>query len=652
MSYPIHHRRLRRAVALCLAAACAALAAPAAALADGQLDPAFNGTGYHVGSSAEGTLFDNVENRIPMVVQSDGKIVAGGSRAGFMTLVRYNAGGSIDTSFGSGGFVTRQFAGTPSGGVGSSGAVAMTLDPSGNIVVAGFGGAQSMVVARFSADGAYIASAVCYAPHLIDFTARGVAVRPNGSIVLAGYARDRYPTLAVPPTPAVMYGQHAVVTLPASGNSTTACGTYTATAGNLSLGSSGVKIDGLNADGTVTDATLGGRYWEAVTALPDNRFVLASVSGPDASAWVERYTAADALDTAFAGGRLTLPATSLHALAQPGDGTILAAGESVDAALSANRQMLVARIGANGALATYGTAGIARSRVGGGSDTGQALAVQADGSVIVGGSANLAGKTAFGLTRFTPAGVRDDTFGLHGETTTPFGVPAVNGYITGMALSGNLLMVAGRLTDPAGLVVTTARYYASGAPPPPPPPPAVSTLGVDQITGTSARVTGTVNANGTAATWWLEWGPTTTYGSKSAAQSLSATTNDVNVGVPVSGLANGTLYHARLVISNSIGTVPGDDITFTTLASGGPLPSGKGVKKICKVPRVVGKSVNVARKKIAAGGCKFKIVYKHSKKRRNIVLAQSRKANKKLVYRAVVKLTVSTKAVTRPAKKK
>ena len=45
-----------------------------------------------------------------MIVQADGKIVAGGSRGGLMTLVRYNVNGSIDTSFGSGGFATRQFA--------------------------------------------------------------------------------------------------------------------------------------------------------------------------------------------------------------------------------------------------------------------------------------------------------------------------------------------------------------------------------------------------------------------------------------------------------------------------------------------------------------------------------------------------------------
>jgi hypothetical protein len=348
---------------------------------------------------------------------------------------------------------------------------------------------------------------------------------------------------------------------------------------------------------------------------------------------------------------VTLAATSLHALALLGDGSLLAAGESVDAAVSANRQMQVARIGTTGALVAYGSGGIARTRVAGGNNTGQTIAVQGDGSVLVGGSANLAGKTAFALTRFTPAGLRDDTFGTHGETTTPFGAPAVNGYITGMALFGNLLAVSGRLTDAAGLVVTAARYYATGAPPPPPPPPAASTLGVDQITSASARVTGTLNANGTAAGWWLEYGPSTAYGTKSAVQGLAASTNDVDVGVSVTGLAPGTLYHARLVISNGIGTTPGDDVTFTTLGgsgAGGGNPQGGPVgarKKFCKVPKVVGKKVNAARKKVNAAGCKAKVVYKASKRPRGTVLRQSRKAGKKLVYRAVVRLTVAKKPI-------
>jgi hypothetical protein len=57
----------------------------------------------------------------------------------------------------------------------------------------------------------------------------------------------------------------------------------------------------------------------------------------------------------------------------------------------------------------------------------------------------------------------------------------------------------------------------------------------------------------------------------------------------------------------------------------------------------------VARRKVVAAGCKFKVVYKKSKRPKNVVIAQSRKANKKLVYHALVKLTVSTHA---KAKKK
>ena len=183
--------------------------APAAALADGQLDTTFNGTGVHIGTAAEDTIFSNAENRMPMIVQADGKIVTGGSRGGAMTLVRYNVNGSIDRSFGAGGFVTRQFGGTPASTGGNSGATAMTQDASGNIIVAGFGGSQSMVVARFAAAGVYKASAVCYAPHLIDFTARASPSGPTAAS--CSWATPATVTHAAVPTtgPAVLYGQRA-----------------------------------------------------------------------------------------------------------------------------------------------------------------------------------------------------------------------------------------------------------------------------------------------------------------------------------------------------------------------------------------------------------------------------------------------------------
>ena len=73
MSHSITRRRRWRTFATTLALTLGSLAVPAAALADGQLDPAFNGTGLHVGTVGEGTVFANTDNRIPMVVQSDGR---------------------------------------------------------------------------------------------------------------------------------------------------------------------------------------------------------------------------------------------------------------------------------------------------------------------------------------------------------------------------------------------------------------------------------------------------------------------------------------------------------------------------------------------------------------------------------------------------
>ena len=90
MSHSILRRRRLRSIATAAALTLGSLALPAAALADGQLDPAFNGTGYHLGTVAEGTVFNNVDTRVPMINQGN-NIVIGGSRGGFMTLARYTA---------------------------------------------------------------------------------------------------------------------------------------------------------------------------------------------------------------------------------------------------------------------------------------------------------------------------------------------------------------------------------------------------------------------------------------------------------------------------------------------------------------------------------------------------------------------------------
>ena len=121
----------------------------------------------------------------------------------------------------------------------------------------------------------------------------------------------------------------------------TGCGTYSPSNGSQVARTAGV-IDGLHHDGTGADPARAGRFYDAVVALPDNRYV-AGTDGPGGAAWVQRYRAAGATTT-FGGGASVLAASALHALALLGDGTVLAAGETVDAAVAANRQMTLVRI--------------------------------------------------------------------------------------------------------------------------------------------------------------------------------------------------------------------------------------------------------------------------------------------------------------------
>jgi hypothetical protein len=78
----------------------------------------------------------------------------------------------------------------------------------------------------------------------------------------------------------------------------------------------------------------------------------------------------------------------------------------------------------------------------------------------------------------------------------------------------------------------------------------------------SAYLNGTINPNGTAASVWFDFGPTTNYGSKSTTISQTSGTAFVSVSTYVSFL-NAGIYHYRMSASNLAGTVHGDDHTVT-----------------------------------------------------------------------------------------
>ena len=134
------------------------------------------------------TFFDGVR---AVTFQPDGKIVAAGLvalGAGFpLALARYNPDGTPDSSFGSAGQVTTDV-GVDPGAVG--------LEAGGKIVVAGVGSGGLFAIARYNADGTLDGSFGTGGKVLTDFTglvakpsvfraAAALAIQPDGKIIAA-----------------------------------------------------------------------------------------------------------------------------------------------------------------------------------------------------------------------------------------------------------------------------------------------------------------------------------------------------------------------------------------------------------------------------------------------------------------------------------
>jgi uncharacterized delta-60 repeat protein len=63
----------------------------------------------------------------------------------------------------------------------------------------------------------------------------------------------------------------------------------------------------------------------------------------------------------------------------------------------------------------------------GGFDYGLALAIQSNGKIVVAGSSEASGSTAFALARYLPTGILDATFGNSGLVLTDFGSDSGDG---------------------------------------------------------------------------------------------------------------------------------------------------------------------------------------------------------------------------------
>jgi uncharacterized delta-60 repeat protein len=355
---------------------------------------------------AKGKVFTNfgrVDSIADVAVQLNGRIVAVGDSWTLGTgedhfvLARYMKNGALDASFGEAGKVTTDF------GPRASAAYAVALQSDGKIVVAGVAGigatGADVALARYDASGALDPSFGSGGRVLTDLgggsfdAAFAMVLQPDGKIVVAGSTR-----------PPGSYDEHPPDFLVAR---------YT-TDGTLdpTFGGTGVVTKDFQAGWADTAYSValapGGKIVAAGTGLPDG------TSGPGVID-IARYDADGHPDPSFAGDGALVSAPTDDNGAYGGI-VVLPDGKVVLAGTVPLGYMALIRYTAAGQLdRTFGRArnGVATTQLGYAVD----LVRQPDGKYItVGGKARSETDSDFGIARFNRSGIPDASF--HGGTAT------------------------------------------------------------------------------------------------------------------------------------------------------------------------------------------------------------------------------------------
>jgi hypothetical protein len=177
------------------------------------------------------------------------------------------------------------------------------------------------------------------------------------------------------------------------------------------------------------------------------------------------------------------------------------------------------------------------------------------------GTVNPAGDPASYRFEESPDGVHwtalAESSAGEGETEVPV-TRAVSG------LTGNttyhVRLVASSGGESATSAETTFSTLAS-------PPQAFGTI-ASELTVTSATLSAVIYPENLSATYQFQYGPSTAYGSSIPAYPEEEIDSPQRVSQSPQGLSSGTVYHFRVVATNSAGTTVGPDETFTTLTTG------------------------------------------------------------------------------------
>ena len=354
---------------------------------------------------------------------------------------------------------------------GNSGAIAMTLDAAGNIVVAGYGGSQSMVVARFTAGGAYEAQRrlLRAAPdRLLGARARPARTQHRHARRLCA----RPPSgVRGPGTPTVIYGQRADRDAPGHRQQHDRVRRLQVRRALARLGRRDHRRPRPTTAPSRTPRAAGAATRASRPSSPTTATSSPRRIGPDGAAWVQRFTGAGVGATDHAGsgghsGRVTRsrePARDQAAAPTRTPPASRSAG-------AANRRCSWRASPQRAGLRRLRHGGVALARVGGGNNTGQALVSpgrERDRRRLgePGGPGRLRPRAPERGQRPVDRRVRPGRTGHHADR-----------HARHQRLHhrhGALAATSGRLRPrddrTGGLATVAGRYFETGAPPPPPP---------------------------------------------------------------------------------------------------------------------------------------------------------------------------------------
>jgi hypothetical protein len=103
-------------------------------------------------------------------------------------------------------------------------------------------------------------------------------------------------------------------------------------------------------------------------------------------------------------------------------------------------------------------------------------------------------------------------------------------------------------------------------------PPIVSNVEALSVTETTAKIGFTIDPNGADTTYVIEYGPTTSYGQRTAPVDIGATPGPQPLTLTITGLEPGRVYHFDVLATNSAGPggVSSTDQPFTTAQPSAP----------------------------------------------------------------------------------